>query len=981
MEEQQPKTRSIKINTPFGEVLQLNAPIDATDEQISAASRKMVDAAIENRALNTFSQNEDTTPTAPVRRPDLSNSFIPGRRLQPKATEYNPDAVMRHNNAAEAGVDVTSGAPPWMRAHADLLSLKPAARLAALEYLVDRDMKENGITLPKGISSVFKEDYTGKLGYYRPTEEGKLKKTLVNAYGIDSGDIASSIDDVVAVGVEGTAAVGGGLLTGMATANPAGIATGGVIAAGAANAIVNKARKELARQLGLPDTIVDQLTSDDMFNEATTAMAYEAAGPVGAGFLRGIRNSTRPIRKVQDVDELVATMKKAIDVSEELFERTGVRVTATLGSATRNPEILVLEANAKRAVSGKLGQELREADVRNRAATGDAILRINDNAVDAGPRLNSDVATQGERARGVIASYSKSIEEKAVLAAEDQLDHLDTAADLSTVSRWTNVQSDLAEQSAKAQSDEQVVWDTFREQVGFDDKTHTSKIMMDNRDPTGLIPEAMANINVASQEALSSAVKGAKQSLLRDVGYGEQAIVEGLSGKTLDMQQVHVLLSHLKKAARDAAGPNKLGWHGKDLSKLIGAIEGQMGQGAFVEQSARGLVEVSGDKAQTVLATFKLGVEKTNQRHAMFNTKAVRELFTTVSKDNDSFAKSGNAVRQLLFKAGDPSSLAEVLRVTGANPAKRAPMLEELNVMYKQTVFRDGKFLKANSDVFLQNYSEHIKMLTGSNSTTDFITNAVEFDRVVKAANTRATRVKQSLSDVYGKKLGGDDVYGGNIASDMLNDKLTLDQIGSVKKRLARQEPALWGDVQEAGLVELKDKMLKASGLEANAKGVRSVLKGNEGRLKAIYGEGYVRNLELMQDALSAMEGVKLAKASKILVQPTWLQVVRTQFGPLSATQRRLTAAVRLQRGMKEANLYSMMSNPEQLEKFVKLNRTTPGTVAYLQAATAAGLNIGQMVDSNPELLEEFKRHDKLSVQQKKLKHINARRRKERVDE
>jgi len=976
-EEQGAEKIKVILNMRDGASAVLNLSPDLTDEQIQQEIAAFDDGYNDNLDLQEFSAKVDITPTKLPPPPPLrtyGGEFGMFSVPREEGTAEKPNDYILNSQAAEDGVDIRTGAPATIRASADLLKLNPAAQKMALEYLMDKELRGSGIKLPRGISSVFPEKNTGKLAYWRPTQDGGYKETLLNPIGFTGGDVLSSLDDIAAGVVETGAAATGALLGGAATGgSPVGATTGGATVAAAANLLANKTRKELARNFGIPDEIVDRITSDDMLNEAITTAGFELVGPMAAGMVRWVRNFGRPISSREDAGELMSALEKSKSVVEELYDRTGVRISPTLGSATLDPEILVLEANAKRAVADKLGKELREEDMRNRAATGTAILRIHENAIDPGPRLNSDVAAQGESARGLLFAPSRTAEEQAQRAAGNIESHMKQIADLAHEPRWARIQTQMAEMDSEALKAERDTWEMFRTNVGFDPETHASDVYLDNSAPNAPIPKMLASLNASQQQALTGSRNRAKDSLLKDLGYHEKALTEGLTGDKLDMQQLHVLLSDLKASARSEADANRTGWKLGDLQEVIKAIELQVNTGVMGSHNLG--TSIGAEKTQLVRDLYRLGKEKTLARHELFKTKAVKELFSSVSAADDSFVKAPAAVRKLAFKPGDSSNLREILGVVGNNPAKSAALMNELNIIYKQQVFRDGRFLKANHDSFMQNYSGHIKEITGSNDTPDFIRNAFEFDRIATRLQQRSDRVKKSLSDVYGKRLGGEEIYGGNIANDILSDKLTLDQVGRVRNRLVRQEPGLWGDIQEAGLQELENKMLKAGGFEANSKAIRSVLTGNEGRLKALYGEGYVRNLQLMQDALGSIEGVKLARASKILVQPTWLQVFRTQFGPLSPTQRRLTAAVRLHKGMKEANLYKMMTNPQQLERFVRLNRTTPGTVAYIQAATAAGIRVEDLDEDSQAIAREYRDRPDLSDRRRKLRALNQQRR------
>ena len=318
MPEEEQKAGRVVINAPSGNRFALSIPVEATQEEANALIQTALDGDAENVVLTKFNNEAiDHSPTKGLVLPDPSSGYQTFRKRPVKEQQPHEEDVT-YNAAAEDGVDIHTGAPAGIRAHADLMSLQPQAAKEAIEYLVAEDMKKQGITLPKGIASVFTESNTGKMAYYRPTEDGRLKKTLINAVGVDTGDALMAVDDVIGGVVEGSAAVGAGLVAGTATGgNPVAAGGAGTAAAGAANLFVNKMRKEVARSMGLPDRIVDKITGNDMLVDAAITMGYEVGGPIAVGAVRGVRNFTRPLSSTQDAKALGDQTRKVMDINEQ----------------------------------------------------------------------------------------------------------------------------------------------------------------------------------------------------------------------------------------------------------------------------------------------------------------------------------------------------------------------------------------------------------------------------------------------------------------------------------------------------------------------------------------------------------------------------------------------------------------------------------------------------------------------------------------
>jgi hypothetical protein len=898
-----------------------------------------------------------------------------GIELPADPTQGNPSDALLHNNAANSGVDISTGAPASLRASADLLALKPDAKIAALEYLVAQDMEKAGVELPPGVSAVFKEDFTGKLAYWQPMPDGSLKPTLLNGFGLDAGDALSALDDAVQIGLEIPAAIGGAAAG--AEGGPVGAAAGGAAAVGAVNAGMNVARKEIARSMGIPDEIVDQIDGMDIFTESLLAAGFETAGPVAAGLIRRARNLGRPLDTKAGIEQLKKDFDVAMRASRELEEQTGVKITPTLGQASGDPELLVIEANVQRDAFGNKGKALREEEVRNRASTGEAIRRINDNAVPTGPRADIDVSEQGTAAKDVVTRPRVREEDAVARAEQDQIEQLDEVADLQYRDRWASTQEDLRTATEAAKKRETKTWNVFRKQIEYDPKTRVSNIQLRNVGTPGEpspINAAFAQIHNDSKGALSDSLRASQANLIEDLGYRESDdFIAQLAAPNLDVNQLHNLLSHLKHQARKEDAGTGLGWRGSDITTMVNAIETQLKEGTFQRVSSGRAVNPA--KAQTIRDTFKVANDASVTKHGMFDNKAVKELYRQNSAGE--FIKSPNATRKLVFKPGNAEPLRDVLRVVGNNPAKVAGLTDELNIMYKSAVINsEGKFSRSASNNFLSEFNDHIRLLTGKDS-TDFIQSTRDFDRVANKARAKATKVEGMLSRAYGKKLTGDDIYSGTIASDMLNDQLSVSQIRNIKNTVGRSEPDLWRAIQAAGLEEIENQLLKAGGREANAAGIKKLLTSNRGRLQEIYGPQYVKNLDLMQDMMNTIERAKLSRASKVVMNPPWLQVGRSVFGPLSPIQRRLTAGTKLRKSLKDASLYNLMSNPQKLDSFVKLNKLKPGTIGYIQAAQAAGIGLSDLDPDSQETaarVSELRAGNPRSKTMEQLKAVNDRR-------
>jgi hypothetical protein len=956
--------QSFILTDPDGNQFNMNVPDGATQEQIQAKVDEFKANHAQAAQRNAFGQSIETSPTEGVEADprrgyrenfQLRHGFTPPGSEKP--SQENPHRNTMLNNAAEKGVDIHGGLGADLRAQANLMDLNPHATEAALEYLVSERLSEMGIELPDGVPAVFKDESTGELAYWKPTQDGKLRPTLVNPVGLDAGDMIIAGDETVQIGAEVIAGFGGAAVGAGSTGNPFGAAAGGALSVGATNAAVNKARIELARAFGMPDEVIDKIESDDMLYEALLAGGFELAGPAAVGAFRGLRNKyASGGLDPNDLEAMKAEIAKIKALSDEIYEDSGVRITPTLGGATGNEALLVAEANTARDALGKHSRIIKEDVIRNRAATGNAIRAINDNAVQTMPRVDS--TTLGADAKDVLAQPRRTADELTAQAEKGQLEQSEEANALWSRDRYAGIQKDLESASALAAESETIAWDNFRKQIELDPETKVSNIVLRNSGDQP-IPRALSGINQESQQALSNSLEQSQKQLVEDLGWKpdpETGLIprQNLADATLDANQLHVLLSHLKHQARREDAGSGLGWRGQDIHTMIGAIEEQMANGSWARRTSGRMVNPT--KAEYISASWELANGATRAKHEMFNTKAVREVFRTNS-DGEFLAQPGT-VRGLIFKPGNAESLNDVLRVVGNNPVKRAGMIDELNTLYRENVFNEGKFSKGQHDAFVSQYHDHIRLLTGEDQ-SDFISNAADFNRVVERAQQRSDKIQDMMSNAYGRRLSGDDLYAGNVADDMLSDALSTKQINTIKHRLNREAPELWEEVKAHGLQAIEQRLLKTGGNEANSAQLTKLLADHGPRIGEIYGPKYLRNLQNMETMLSAMERGKLARGSKGSLNPPWLQVMRSVFGPLSPIQRRVTAATRFINGRRKARMQKLIADPDQLDKLVEWQRMSPQGLRYMQAGFALfGASFRESLDE--EQLQTLQRVEEL---------------------
>jgi len=116
---------TVRVRTPDGSTVTVNAPAGATDAQILAFAKQQYEQ--NTQAQQAFREQVDVTPTEPPAPFPRGLAFQGIGMLQGKGTQEAPTEQLKLENAAARGVDIQTGAPASIRAKAGLLGSDPEA--------------------------------------------------------------------------------------------------------------------------------------------------------------------------------------------------------------------------------------------------------------------------------------------------------------------------------------------------------------------------------------------------------------------------------------------------------------------------------------------------------------------------------------------------------------------------------------------------------------------------------------------------------------------------------------------------------------------------------------------------------------------------------------------------------------------------------------------------------------------------------------
>lgn len=922
-----------------------------------------------------FASRIDTTP---VEREPTSTfrgggTFAPGgvtpaqrarSRGDREKEQRNADLSTKLQNAAEAGVDVESGAPVSARGVSGLLRKDPQAAAQSLEYKIGKELEEAGVELPPGVPAVFQDEHTGRLAYWRPLEDGSLKPTLVDPAGVDAGDAIELAPGALTTLAEMGAAMSAGA-AGLVGAGPKGAAVAGATGIAATSQAANTLRRELARKAGVPDEIVDQITNDDILHDSLVAAGFELAAPAMVGGVRMLMNRKRPIDVTPErLDEIRGDIDEVLKASARIKERTDVTIVPSAGGVTGDPSALAAEATARRVAVGKRSKELIQKDAETNLGLSTALSRILERSAPGAPVSSAPETAQ--RGQALIRRPAEVAGERAREAQRSAEDLYNSVADVPDRRVYTATRENILAEADQAIAQERTAWEAFDEMVQFDPKTGRSNVMLAN--PEGApIRTALEGLEGDSARALSESIAQSQRKLAQDLGLPDEAAEEGLrlAGDAVDMRQLHRLQSHLRREKRLLDNNvNNLGWRSQDINRVLEAIKEQSTTGDMVRRD--GMRMFPDDTAQ-IAEVYNKARNASFVRHDTFDRASVRNL--TEQRADGSFVVPEGTLGQTLLKPGNGEILADAMSAAGHNPQVKAGLLRELERKYINEVMPEGRHSEMAHRRFLQEYSDHINMLAGEDK-TGLIRNAADIGALAQRRERKAKVVQDALSRVYGRSLSSNDLYGGNIVRDVMSKELTLDQTKAIRRRISNADPELWGDILRHGREHLSNQMATKAGLKPNITTIDRVLDNQGDRLGVLYGKEYTDNLKDLRDVMSAWERTKLSGSVREELQTPILRMFRVTFGPLGREQRFITAANEFLRKGSQNALVDLATSPQRLDAFVKLGKMNPSTIGFIQAATAFGMGIEQMPqeaqdtvqrlqNKNPEALEDLLRRSR----------------------
>jgi len=983
------QAQSYPIENPYGLNLTLNAPAGATTDEIQTqfdgiTSQLESFADVAERFVN--SPSEGLTPEQMSGLPPADpNAFVGDETTfwpnLPQSTEEREKLQSYQNAARVGGVDIHTGTPLHMRKVANLLSGDEVAMYDALEWQIRADMTTRGYTLPAGIPAVYPDEYTGEPTYLRLQDDGTLRPTLINNFGIDPSDVLAFSPSIIQGLAEGiTGAVASKWARGQGASGTVGAYFAAASAATMAWSSVDF-RKMVARAYDIPEDIVNQIGTEEKFVEAAFSLGSDAGMMVVLGLGRLHRMYRGEIFNTpEEATAAMAKIQEGLQPLRDLEEAVGADIGVLIDAsvASRDPILLAQRAQSRSQAKGRNAIDISAQDAATQLGMVEALHRIINNALpDGGAALRGglpDAETVADRVTYSLRQEAREAGEIVDLADDEMIEFSESLLP-SNGQFWTGdgvtpggIQQQMFDNRELLQAKEKEQWGWL---FGGADNTNaqwpngllesrpdgSTRIHLDNRNPESPIRNVIARLDRQRKQALTETTRRSYATLLTNLGKKDEAarVLDGsadvpdfLLGDSLDVHFLHEALSDLKQTRRSAARLEDTGWNGQRLDEVIDAIELQINSaGGFVSKNGDRYSNIGPKRTAAIRGIWNAANETTQLRVGMYNNAAVNSILRTervAGPDGlrDRFAMQSRDIQQLIMN--DPTILRNTIDIIGHDPRTMLAFTAEFEAMWQREAFDDaGRFLKGSSDRFLTDHRDQLDTLlkhssgispqTGTRTTPNMNT-AEGLQEAFENAQYNFEHVRKELVDRFGNLTKGDiDKVGPiDIVSYLtranISDVAERNQVRQIREFLQEESPELWKDVQDQTAQWVERTFLAGDGIDVNGRALKNNLDRHSGMLREVFGTEYVDNLHKLHEVINILAFGDVAKTAPVEPQPAIVHFGRSFLGPLSKVQRVVTGFFRLEKVYHFAQLRAMLASPDDMAKFVKLEALDADSVA-----------------------------------------------------
>jgi hypothetical protein len=762
------------------------------------------------------------------------------------------------------------------------------------------DDKNKALAIKNVLSDLYKTDITVRTG----TNTGELeflnpetkKFELVNKPGVDIGDFTGQGGNAMVILPDIAATIGGTIISGGFL--PAGVASGAVTAG-----IMEYSKYILGKELY---GINKDVSNEDLLNRAFVAAGVSAGSAVlGVGAAKVIKGTTNLIkgRFLQGNDIAVSSAEDAVVKADAVATKInnaldGAKIKSnlkfTLGQAANDADMLAAQESFENI--NKLGymNEFRtfnqnQADALNKyfgfLKSGFGTNTKGASEFEAGTLIQEVIKKQNQPiVKELIKKQeaSETVLEKAIIrlsdgSAKETGVSIRSAIDEASNLYKANVKT-AADNLATAANIKNVSTDIISDTV-----ESLSKKAKDNLlklpDTKNLFNKKLLKEGNVNPEVLRN-TKSTIQSLIRDQIEGKAA------GETVEVKTLQTIVTAINKQLQKSAP--------KEYTDAL-------------------------DEFNTLVV---------NNKKLLNN-----ELISKITKVDDNRLKifGDQDLFNLSFKKGLKSDVyaKQIHDVIKNSPDAMKAYKNSINDFYKTKVIKNGKINQNAHKSFLKDYEAPLKLFFNE---ADFnkISKLGGFQKAVDDATLMRNNTIKEIEKSFAGKL--ERLTPGELVDKIYKAK-NIDEIRLLKKILIK-DPEVFKAFQRSVLTDLNESVLKSSDrLDMKVIDALSFDKylygaGERGyrvALKEIFGDSFVKDLELLNQALKISARRQPPKGMGVFGS-AFSDIIRARLGQFTLAGRLFTASRRIYAKAAERVMANALLNPQSLRELINLRKFKPGT-------------------------------------------------------
>lgn len=787
----------------------------------------------------------------------------------------------------------------------------PATSKARFGASLGLNQQQKALAIKNSLSKLYKQDIdvriganTGQLEYYNPE---KKKYALVDKPGQDWGDFADMGGDAMVILPDLAATV---FTAGVGKAIGAGAAAAGIgeytrLKLGQVYYDINKYNPDGSE-------VTDTQLAAEAAKTAGISLGFGLGGVGLAKTIKGVNNLVKGRIATDDFAELVGSKTEAEEISKQINDKLAeaklnARLKFFTSKALNDPDLMAAqEAFENTNRLGYVG-EFREANIKQMNALNDYFSLLRSEFDPKGLFKDQNQYDVGNLIKGVIQKRNEP-QIKALIKQQEVTQNLLNQT-INELPSGTKVATGVNVRSA--------IEDTrniFKKNSEFALKK---------------LDEASGGVKIKS-DIFGKAIKELDDKQLNNIfNSSDPSIAKTLRNQDILNGTAIVDVNTLR---------NSMSYLNRQIRKgEKGLTTEDIDTGAYKYIVSKINEQIRRDAPDSFVNAFD-----------MFNdiySKGKSRLDDTIIKDvmkikNKRLVYADEDIFDITFKKGVGSKrVAEDLHdVIKDYPDAMLSYKSSINDFYKKEVIDNDKVNLIKHKNFIKNYEDNLKVFF----------NPKEYNQITKIGGLQNTinNIEKTRNDLIKKLNKSFEGKLENASPGELVDKIYRpNNIGEIRqlKNILSKDPEIFQAFQNNVMKDLNERVTTKSGTLnmdiVSPEKFKSYIYGSGGEkgyqfaLREIFGNEFMKNIKLFNDALQITARKAPASLQREGVYGNVISdFIRARIGQFTPQGRLLTAGKRLYTTASNRILKNAILNPENLKDYVKLRNLKKGTkeVAYI---------------------------------------------------